>query len=286
MTAPATVDLGSGAPGTTITGALGAVTVTDDRALLTASWTADASATDWTTGGGTPAETIPAADVGYDPGTITTTGTITATGTPITLSATVRASRDGRPPGSATTRRPGIRPSPSPFPRPRSAAPTRGRSPSLLQPSVYLAARSRNQGAKLRRSTGAATLALALATGMLSVAEPGGKRGHVGPAFRRPAGTAGNSVPGSSMCPSQRQDNPRALAYIIDYLPTGTVIHRRILVVNEEPRTARFSVYPDAAYISGGQFTGYPGATRSELTTWIRCSTRRSPWPRASPSPT
>ncbi len=59
------------------------------------------------------------------------------------------------------------------------------------------------------------------------------------------------------------------MAYIIDYLPAGTVVHRRILVVNEEPRKARFSVYPDAAYISGGQFTGYPGATRSELTTWI-----------------
>ncbi len=68
MTAPATVDLGSGAPGTTITGALGAVIVTDDRALLAASWIATASSTDWTTGGATPAETIPATDVGYDPG--------------------------------------------------------------------------------------------------------------------------------------------------------------------------------------------------------------------------
>jgi hypothetical protein len=86
MTAPATADLGSGAPGTTISGTAGPVTVTDDRALLTAAWTATASATSWTTGGGTPNETIPASDVGYNPGTITTTGTITATGTPITLS--------------------------------------------------------------------------------------------------------------------------------------------------------------------------------------------------------
>ena len=87
MTAPTSAALGSGAPGTTITGALGAVTVTDDRALLTASWTATASSTNWTTGGGTPAESIPATDVGYDPGSITTTGTITATGTPITLAS-------------------------------------------------------------------------------------------------------------------------------------------------------------------------------------------------------
>lgn len=86
LSAPVSVSIGSGAPGTTITGALGAVVVTDDRALLTATWTTVASSTDWTTGGGTPAETIPASDAGYDPGSITTTGIITATGTPITLS--------------------------------------------------------------------------------------------------------------------------------------------------------------------------------------------------------
>jgi hypothetical protein len=85
MTAPTSANLGSGAPGTTITGALGAVTVTDDRALLTAAWTTTASSTAWTTGAGTPNETIPATDVGYDPGAVTTTGTITVTGTPITL---------------------------------------------------------------------------------------------------------------------------------------------------------------------------------------------------------
>ena len=88
MTAPTAVNLGSGAPGTTISKALGAVTVTDARALLSANWAATASSTDWTTGAGTPNETIPASDVGYNPGSITTTGTITATGTPITLSGT------------------------------------------------------------------------------------------------------------------------------------------------------------------------------------------------------
>jgi hypothetical protein len=88
MSAPVSVDLGSGAPGTTISGSLGAVSVTDDWALLSASWTATAASTDWTTGGATPTETIPATDVGYDPGSITTTGVITATGTPITLSGT------------------------------------------------------------------------------------------------------------------------------------------------------------------------------------------------------
>jgi hypothetical protein len=88
LTAPTSANLGSGAPGTTITGNLGPVTVTDNRALLTASWTVTASAFAFTTGGGTPNETIPATDVGYNPGSITTTGTILATGTPITLANT------------------------------------------------------------------------------------------------------------------------------------------------------------------------------------------------------
>jgi hypothetical protein len=90
ITAPATVDLGTNAPGTTIAGPLGTVTVTDNRALLAAAWTAFATSTDWTTGSATPAETIPAGDVGYNPGPITTTGTITVTGTPITLSGALQ----------------------------------------------------------------------------------------------------------------------------------------------------------------------------------------------------
>jgi hypothetical protein len=80
ITAPNTADVGSGAPGTTISGALGAVTVNDNRALLTATWTASASATDFTTGTATADETIPATDVSYAVGAITNTGTITPTG--------------------------------------------------------------------------------------------------------------------------------------------------------------------------------------------------------------
>jgi hypothetical protein len=77
MTAPTSTSIGAGDPGTTIgPTALGAVTVTDVRAALGATWTATASSTDWTTGAGTPAETIPAGDVTYDPGALTgTTGT-------------------------------------------------------------------------------------------------------------------------------------------------------------------------------------------------------------------
>jgi hypothetical protein len=98
LSAPATSDLGGGNPGTTISGVVSPVVVTDDRALLSATWTATAAESAFTTGGSTAAETIPAADATYAPGTITTTGTITATGSTITLAnapATVVAGSAG-----------------------------------------------------------------------------------------------------------------------------------------------------------------------------------------------
>lgn len=69
--------------------------------------------------------------------------------------------------------------------------------------------------------------------------------------------------------PVDEAHNPRGLRYIIDYLPSGTVIHRRILVINDEPGPAHFTVYPDTARIIGGTFVGDAGETRSELTSWI-----------------
>ena len=80
MSAPTALALttGTGAPGTPISGVSGDVTVTDDRALLAASWTVTASESDWLLvgGGDTAAETIPATTATYDPGSFTTTGTI------------------------------------------------------------------------------------------------------------------------------------------------------------------------------------------------------------------
>ena len=66
-------------PGSTISGSLGAVTVTDDRALLVADWVASASQADFKTGAGSTVDTIAATFATYDPGTITpTAGTLTA----------------------------------------------------------------------------------------------------------------------------------------------------------------------------------------------------------------
>lgn len=84
MTAPGAANLGSGAPGTTVGAPIGLVTVTDNRALLSAAWTATASSTDFING----ANTIPATDANYDAGALTHTGTITVTATDITLANT------------------------------------------------------------------------------------------------------------------------------------------------------------------------------------------------------
>lgn len=73
ITVPASVNLGSGAAATSLTGQMGPVTVDDLRGALTATWTTTVSSTDFATGGGTPAETIPKAAVSYwsDPATAT-----------------------------------------------------------------------------------------------------------------------------------------------------------------------------------------------------------------------
>ncbi|MFJ9842425.1 hypothetical protein ACIRYZ_18470 [Kitasatospora sp. NPDC101155] len=82
LSVPVSANLGSGAPGTTISAPIGPCTVTDNRALLSATWTVTAAETDFANG----TQTIPATDATYSAGTVTTTGTITVTTTNVTLS--------------------------------------------------------------------------------------------------------------------------------------------------------------------------------------------------------
>jgi hypothetical protein len=82
LSVPVSASLGSGAPGTVISAPIGPCTVTDNRALVSASWTVTAAGTDFASGG----STIAATAATYTPGTVTTTGTITVTPTNITLS--------------------------------------------------------------------------------------------------------------------------------------------------------------------------------------------------------
>jgi hypothetical protein len=74
ITTPATADLGDVAAGAaSVSGQLGPVTVTDTRGALNASWVATVSSTTFTTGAGTPAETIPPSEVNYSAGAATST---------------------------------------------------------------------------------------------------------------------------------------------------------------------------------------------------------------------
>jgi hypothetical protein len=85
ISVPALADLGSVPSGATVISALlGNVQVVDARASSSGSWTATVSSTSFITGGGSPAETVPASAVTYDPGqAIASTGTGTFTqGTP------------------------------------------------------------------------------------------------------------------------------------------------------------------------------------------------------------
>jgi hypothetical protein len=73
VSAPAAADLGTGSAGTAnqpLTGSLGDVFVIDDRAALAVSWNASVNGTNFTTGGGTPAETVPGGNISYATGTI------------------------------------------------------------------------------------------------------------------------------------------------------------------------------------------------------------------------
>jgi hypothetical protein len=99
--------------------------------------------------------------------------------------------------------------------------------------------------------------------------------GILGPATAASAATAAPAISSPGRfgirlydVPAIDAHNPRGLLYIIDFLHPGTVIHRRILVRNQESHPSRFTVYPDAARITHGLFVGDPGETRSQLTSW------------------
>ncbi|MFG1881242.1 hypothetical protein [Micromonospora sp. NPDC049102] len=71
--APASADLGDGAPGGTITGQLGPVTVTDSRGASDTSWVASVTASVFQTGGGSPPETVLPEEIDYWSGPATAT---------------------------------------------------------------------------------------------------------------------------------------------------------------------------------------------------------------------
>ncbi|HEV2637129.1 MAG TPA: putative Ig domain-containing protein [Actinocrinis sp.] len=81
ITVPSSALLPNITPGGTTTSQLGTVSVTDDRGMADASWTVTVTATTFTTGGRTAAETIPLSQITYWSGPVTA-GTGTGTLTP------------------------------------------------------------------------------------------------------------------------------------------------------------------------------------------------------------
>ncbi|MEV6987111.1 hypothetical protein AB0M95_38450 [Sphaerisporangium sp. NPDC051017] len=97
ITVPGSVNLGSGTAGGSISASMGTVTVTDTRGG-NPPWTATVTATNFTTGAGSPSQTISNSDVAYWSGPATASSG-TGTGTPgqptaaqrVPLSSTVTA---------------------------------------------------------------------------------------------------------------------------------------------------------------------------------------------------
>ncbi|MFM1723973.1 peptidase [Rhodococcus sp. PAM 2766] len=72
--------------------------------------------------------------------------------------------------------------------------------------------------------------------------------------------------------PSNNGSDPRARVYIVDHLAPGTTISRRFEVTNTTGEAADVRLYPSAAGIDRGQFTGAAGQVANHLTTWTSIS--------------
>ena len=69
--------------------------------------------------------------------------------------------------------------------------------------------------------------------------------------------------------PEAAKNDPRARSYIVDNLPPGTTIERRIEVQNNTQEHQSVSLYAAAAAVEGGAFVGHARGTENELTGWI-----------------
>ncbi len=69
--------------------------------------------------------------------------------------------------------------------------------------------------------------------------------------------------------PANRRNDPRAKRSIVDHLPPGSVIRRRVLVANKTSGRLRIDLYPGAATIDKQRFYPADGRATNELTSWI-----------------
>ncbi|WP_322752520.1 peptidase [Frankia sp. Cas3] len=69
--------------------------------------------------------------------------------------------------------------------------------------------------------------------------------------------------------PTSRRSDPRALTEIVDHLPPGAVIKRRVLLVSDLRDRTPIEVYVGAAAVGQGRFRIGEGHAADELTSWI-----------------
>jgi len=97
--------------------------------------------------------------------------------------------------------------------------------------------------------------AVALVAGALATAT-------AGPAVSASAATPPAAAIGLGVrlldAPTAARNDPRAQVYIVDRLPPGAVIHRRIELTNSTPGPLAASVYPAAADIAGAASAAPP----------------------------
>jgi hypothetical protein len=72
--------------------------------------------------------------------------------------------------------------------------------------------------------------------------------------------------------PISARDDPRARLYIVDHLPPGAVISRRIEVSNTTTSKASVTLYAAAATIEKGAFLGAAGHIANDVSAWTTVS--------------
>ena len=77
--------------------------------------------------------------------------------------------------------------------------------------------------------------------------------------------------------PVKARADSRAWRYIIDNLPPGSVIHRRVQVTNTTSAPRHISIYAAAAAIRNRRFQFAPGHTPNELSAWTAANRHELP---------
>ena len=85
------------------------------------------------------------------------------------------------------------------------------------------------------------------------------------PVAAQPEGTIGIRIVDA---PQNRAQDPRARLYIVDHLPPGTTINRRVEVSNNTDEEKKVALYAAAAEIDGGTFQFAEGREANDLTRW------------------